>query len=66
MTAVSMPRSTFEAAAQCPFGRRDRAGAARVDLDRLPQGARQTPKARLDDVVIVLAVHVLDVESDAG
>src|SRR5579884_4426174 len=54
--------SCREAAAEGALRRRHGAGAARVDLDRLPQRARQALEARLDDVVVVLAVEVLDVQ----
>ena len=38
---------------------------ALIDLDRLSEGARARLKAAFGDVVIVLAVKVLDVERDA-
>src|ERR1700675_3150811 len=63
MIAVVMPAwFSTQRAAEGALGRGDRAGAARVDLDRLPQGACQTLEAGFDDMVVVLAVEVLDVQ----
>src|SRR5712691_12228839 len=66
MIAVVMRVALFQRAAEGALGRGDRAGAARVDLDRLPQGACQPLEARFDDMVIVLAVDILDVQREAG
>src|SRR5260370_38891016 len=55
-----------QTAAEGAFGRGDRAGAARVDLDRLAQCACQPLEAGFDDVVVVLAVDVFDVQGDPG
>src|SRR5207237_2531751 len=59
-------RRSSHAAAEHTFGRRNGAGPPRVDLDRLAQGAGEAFEARFDDVVIVLAVKVLDVQREPG
>src|SRR5579863_7757701 len=65
MIAVVMrARALTQRAAEGALGRGDRAGAARVDLDRLPQRACQPLEAGFDDMVIVLAVDILDVQRE--
>src|SRR5258706_11669728 len=61
MTAM-LTRRALERA----LGRRHRGGTARIDRDRLAQRARQTLEARFDDVMVVLAVQILDMQRDAG
>src|SRR5438270_11375745 len=61
-----MPAESSRAAAERALGRGDLAASARVDLDRLTQGARQPLEAALDDVVVVLAVQIFDVQRDPG
>ena len=51
---------------QRPLGRGDAAALARVDRDRGAERAGEPLEAGLGDVVVVLAVEVLDVERDAG
>src|ERR1700731_2649713 len=63
---VNSYKLLLQAAAESALGRGDRAGAARVDLDRLTQRACQPLETGFDDVVIILAVEILDVEGHAG
>jgi hypothetical protein len=52
-------------ASEHALGRRDRIGLARVDLDRHPQRAGQPLEAAFDDMMVVAAVEILDVQGDA-
>src|SRR6202045_4756073 len=63
---VNSYKLLLQAAAESALGRGDRAGAARIDLDRLTQRACQPLEAGFDDVVVILAVKVFDVQRDAG
>src|SRR5436853_4400194 len=70
MIAVVIRANTYnqclQTAAESALGRGNRAGAARVDLDRLTQRACQPLEAAFDDVVVVLAVEVFDVQGHTG
>src|ERR1051325_9014347 len=66
IAVVRRAQPSSQAAAEGALGRGDRAGAARIDLDRLTQGARQSLEAAFDDMVVVLAVKILDVQGDPG
>jgi hypothetical protein len=48
----------------CPWSTGTAPALARVDLDRRAQRPRQALEAALDDVVVVLAVEILDVQRD--
>src|SRR6266478_3692608 len=52
--------------AERPFRRGNLVSAPLIDADRLAQRARQALEAGFDDVVVVLAVNILDVQCDAG
>ena len=54
------------ATSQRSLGRRNRVGLARINLDRLPQRAGQRLVAAFDDMVVVRAVQIFDVQRDAG
>src|SRR6185437_2463043 len=59
-------RSSPHAAAERAFRRGNLASAPDIDFDRLAQRARQALEAGFDDVVVVLAVEILDVQGHPG
>src|SRR5438552_1194457 len=59
-------RSTAPSALERAFGRRDTVLLVRVDLDRGTQRSGQSLEAGFSDVVVVVAIERLDVESRAG
>src|SRR5437763_511954 len=59
-------RSTAPSVLERAFGRRDTILLVRIDLDRGAQCSGQSLEAGFSDVVIVVAIERLDMESRAG